>query len=230
MKNRGVFKIKTYLVYIKNFCGRIIFLLILLLLNILLLVLIPQKINQIVFSLSEIFILTILVQSRFYLNGEITKKNNAISLSFFPLLLSLPIKRRSIVIMEFLSEAILILVYIFTLNIPYILYSKTLNVSLFIFPLMTVVSIYSIYAILAGLLFLIKNKNTASTLLGLLNLLFFCIFYFFIFPVSKTKNSIFLISYLYSNTYTLLLLSICSAILFLLAIWINIKIIYSRDF
>ena len=225
-----MFKIKTYLVYIKNFRGRIIFLLILLLLNILLFVLIPQKINQIVFSLSEIFILTILVQSRFYLNGEITKKNNAISLSFFPLLLSLPIKRRSIVIMEFLSEAILILVYIFTLNIPYILYSKTLNVSLFIFPLMTVVSIYSIYAILAGLLFLIKNKNTASTLLGLLNLLFFCTFYFFIFPVSKTKNSIFLISYLYSNTYTLLLLSICSAILFLLAIWINIKIIYSRDF
>ncbi|WP_207180280.1 hypothetical protein [Anaerocellum diazotrophicum] len=223
-------KIKTYLVYIKNFRGRIISLLILLLLNILLLVLIPKKINQIVFSLTEIFLLTILIQSRFYLNAEMTRKNNAVSLSFLPLLLSLPIKRRSIVIMEFLSEVILILIYIFVLNIPYIFYSKSLNIPLFVFPLTVVIGIYSVYAILAVLVSLVKIKNIASILLGLLNSLFFCIFYFVIFAMSKTKNNTSLLSYLYYNTKNLLLLPICSVILFFCALWINIKIIYSRDF
>jgi len=225
-----VSKIKTYLVYIKNFRGRIIFLLILLLLNILLFVLIPQRINQIVFSLSEIFILTILVQSRFYLNAEMTRKNNTVSLSFLSLLLSLPIKRITIVTMEFLSEVILILIYIFVLNIPYIFYSKSLNMPLFVFPLTVVIGIYSVYSILAALVSIVKIKNFASILLVVLNSLFFCIFYFFIFPLSKTKNNTSLLSYLYYNPKNLLLLSICSVILFLCALWINIKIIYSKDF
>lgn len=223
-------KIKTYLVYTKNFRGRIIFLLILLSLNILLLVLIPQKINQIVFSLTEIFLLTILIQSRFYLNAEMTRKNNTVSLSSLPLLLSLPIKRRTIIIMEFLSEAILILIYIFVLNIPYTFYSKSLNITLFVFPLAAVIGIYSVYAILAALVSLVKSKNIASILLGMIYSLFFGSLYFVVFATIENKTSFSLLSQLYYNSTNLILLSICSAILFFCSLWINIKIIYSKDF
>ncbi|WPX08942.1 hypothetical protein [Anaerocellum danielii] len=196
------------------------------------------KRSYIIFVAAYCFVVVIIfmiIKSTFYARNTKLRESTG-DISYLPLLFLLPIKRKSIIIFEFIWDIIIILVSIAFLDtILFAFYTFKLidyfNPLLsFVLPFSFITATISCHTIIYSISWLLKNSalRSITEIAGFL-LPFFAGYLPILYLTDSTQRVENFILNIYTNPVNLIIILFVSIVLFLISFIVNITAIYRRE-